>query len=211
MLIHLTHHNFIDENGYQLSHLPPPLCLVSQTAWPQQIKPRSCYGSSCWGLNSWPNGCCSAVMLPITRHRRLNVIGSPISSNSSDISKATCLPQKEAAVLVIFNSRILEFLTSGRGYRGNLLFYRSSCRRASNPCVRKMTSGAYHLSHNNFEVTEKCIHTNEPSSWHDRSYLITERKLLEIFHMLLLCFNFSLPDRQRHKIQKILSFIEVLL
>lgn len=128
-----------------------PLCLVIQTAWPQQIKPRSCYGSSCWGLNSWPNGCCSAVMLPITRHRGLNVIGSPISSNSSDISKATCLPQQEAAVLVIFNSRILEFLTSGSRYRGNLLFYRTSCRRASNPWVRKMTSGAYHLSHNNFE------------------------------------------------------------
>ena len=25
LLIHLTHHNFIDENGYQLSPLPPTL------------------------------------------------------------------------------------------------------------------------------------------------------------------------------------------
>ena len=94
-------------------HLCLRLCLVIQTAWPQQIKPWSCYGSSCWGLNSWPNGCCSAVMLPITCHWGLNVIGLPISSNSSDILNATSLPQQEAAVLVIFNSWILECLTSG--------------------------------------------------------------------------------------------------
>lgn len=164
-LVHLTRHNFIDENGYQLSPLPLPLCWVIQTSWPQQIKPWSCNGSSCWGLNSWPNGCRSVVMLPITRHCGLNVTGSPTSSNSSDIWKATCFPRQQ--VWVMFNSWTLEFLTSGRRWGGDLLFYRTSCRRASNPWVGKMMSGAHHLSRNNFEVTEKCIHTNEPSSRRD--------------------------------------------
>lgn len=87
------------------------------------------------------------------RHLKGNLPSTAGGSSLSDIQ--------------LLDFRIPDFW--GAGYRGNLLFYRTSCRRASNPWVGKMMSGAYHLSHTNFEITGKCIHTNEPYSWHNGS------------------------------------------
>lgn len=51
---------------------------------------------------------------------------------------------------------------------------------------------AYHLNLNNFEAGEKFIYTNESSSWHDGAQFFTKTKTkpLQIFHMILLYFNF---------------------
>ena len=139
-------------------HLCLRLCLVIQTAWPQQIKPWSCYGSSCWGYAANHLSLrvkCDRLthIFQLFRHLKRNLPSTAGGSSLSDIQ--------------LLDFRIPDFW--GAGYRGNLLFYRTSCRRASNPWVGKMMSGAYHLSHNNFEITGKCIHTNEPRSWHDGS------------------------------------------
>lgn len=104
-----------------------------------------------------------------------------------------------------------KFWLCGRGWRGDLLFSRASCRRASNKKVGKPMSAAYHLSFNSFEVTKTLnLHKRiKLAAQGDTALYKNKNKTSWNLSCHFCTWNFPCPTSKTHvKISKILSFIK---